>query len=117
MLERIPDYEVRITPVSRLVSVFFGDQLLAQTRAPLLVEETRHNPVYYFPRQDVRLSLFGRTDHRTYCPFKGDASYWQIPGEPDLDNVAWSYETPYPEVAPLKDHVAFYTDRVTLRAG
>lgn len=111
ILEKIPDYAVEISPAGKTVTVSVGDQVIASTSDALLVRETRHNDVYYLHRQDVDMSAFVATEHSTYCPFKGHASYWSI-GE--LDNVVWSYEDPYPEVASLKDCLSFYTDRVTL---
>ena len=58
------------------------------------------------------MDLLRRTTHTTYCPFKGHACYWSLKDEPQMENVVWSYEGPYPEVAELKDYVSFYTDRV-----
>ncbi|HKD21149.1 MAG TPA: DUF427 domain-containing protein, partial [Rhizomicrobium sp.] len=69
--------------------------------------------VQYIPRKDVDMSLLARTDHATYCPYKGDCSYYSIgAGGPRSANAVWSYEAPYPAVAQIKDYVAFYPDRV-----
>jgi len=69
--------------------------------------------VQYIPRKDVDMPLLERTDHQTYCPCKGDCTYYSIPlgGERSV-NAVWTYEAPYAAVAAIKDHVAFYPDRV-----
>jgi len=79
----------------------------------LTLREARYPAVQYIPRRDVDRTLLQRTDHATYCPYKGDAAYFSIPvgGERSVDAV-WTYETPYPAVADIKDHLAFYPDRV-----
>src|SRR5205814_2126605 len=70
-------------------------------------------PVYYFPRADVRMDLFEPTDHQTFCPYKGKASYWTVKiGNRVAENAVWGYPDPYDEVTQLKDFVAFYWDRV-----
>lgn len=109
ILERIPDYEVAISQSPKKITVTVGDQIIAESSKALLIEETRHSDVYYLPREDVNLSMLTPTDHSTYCPFKGQASYFSYG---DLENVVWSYEDPYPEVSELKDYLSFYTDRV-----
>ena len=59
------------------------------------------------------MSLLTRTAHVTYCPYKGDCSYYTIPaGGERASNAVWSYETPYPAVAAIKGHFAFYRNRV-----
>ncbi|MGD8418165.1 MAG: DUF427 domain-containing protein [Pseudomonadales bacterium] len=110
-----PDYEVRITPTDDHVRVLAGDTVIADTRQPLKVTETRHHPVWYVPLADVADGQISRTTHTSYCPFKGHASYWNVQtGNGVLENVLWGYLEPYTECLPLADHVAFYTDRVTL---
>ena len=111
ILERIPDYAVAISPAAQRIRVSYQGQVIAESRAALLVEETRHAPVYYLPRADAEMQRFERTDLSTYCPFKGHACYWRM-GE--LENFVWSYEAPYPEVADLMDYLSFYTDQVEL---
>ena len=109
--ERQPD--CRLDPSSEHVRVRLGGELIADSRRTLVVRETKHDPVVYFPREDVRLDLLERTEHTTFCPFKGDACYWSIrAGDRVEENAVWSYEDPFPEVAGLKDYVSFYPDRV-----
>jgi uncharacterized protein (DUF427 family) len=92
-------------------TVFNGETLADSTRVRLL-RETGHVPVYYFPREDLRLDLLTASDHRTFCPFKGEASYWHVTvGECRVGNAVWSYEAPFDEVAQIKDHMAIYWDK------
>ncbi|MCB1691722.1 MAG: DUF427 domain-containing protein [Pseudomonadales bacterium] len=115
ILERIPDYEVAMLPASGTVSVKLGDQEIARSSSALLVKETRHADVFYLPREDVDMSCLARTDHTTYCPFKGHASYWTASAGGGVEpNVVWSYEDPYPEVIELKDYLSFYPDRTEI---
>ena len=115
VLERVPDYAVGISPAVGKVTVTCKGEVVAESEAALLIEETRHAPVFYLPRADVRMGLLERSDHSTYCPFKGHASYWSLEVNQQVEeNLVWSYEEPYPEVAGLKDHMAFYSDRATV---
>jgi uncharacterized protein (DUF427 family) len=114
---RKPDYRVDLVPESRRVRVTFGGVVIADSTDTLRVEETGHGPVHYFPEKDVRMDLLRPTDHRTHCPFKGDASYWPIEtaggGEPRRsENAVWGYRTPFDEVKGLTGYYAFYGNRV-----
>ena len=106
-----PDYRVDILARRNLVRAWFDGKVLAETTRPLLVDEQDHGLVFYFPRDDVRMERLQPTDTRTRCPYKGEASYWRVDAEGG-DDVAWSYEDPYPEVERLRGCVAFYQDRV-----
>lgn len=113
-----PNYQVSIEPCGDHVRLLVGDICIADSRHPLKVEETRHHPVWYLPLADVDNSVIEATEHSTYCPFKGQASYWTVEtSEQRLENSIWGYLTPYTECAPLQDHVAFYTDRFTLEVN
>jgi uncharacterized protein (DUF427 family) len=96
----------------------FGGTTIAESLAPLRVEETDHNPVYYLPEKDLRLDLLRRTEHHTRCPYKGEASYWtiEVPGDAGSvhrsENAVWAYLSPYDEVAGLSGYYAFYPNRV-----
>ena len=93
--------------------VVFGGETIAETTNAVVLKEGPIPPVFYVPRADVRQDVLIRTEHTTYCPFKGDASYWTIRvGDHEADNAVWSYEAPYDQVAVIKDHMAFYTDRM-----
>ena len=96
----------------RVRVVFAGETIVDTTRARLL-HETGIPPVHYFPLSDVRTDLLHRSDHRTHCPFKGDASYWSIVVDGRrAEDAVWGYEDPLPERADIGGHVAIYRDRV-----
>jgi uncharacterized protein (DUF427 family) len=102
-----------LEPSPRRVRVAFNGETIADSTNAHLLFETRHLPVYYFPRADVRLDLLSPTEHHTYCPYKGTASYWTIRvGDRNAENAVWGYPDPYDEVPALGDFVAFYWDRV-----
>ena len=108
-----PDHPISIQRNSARVVVSVAGQVIADTRNALTLREADYSPVQYIPGKDVDLSQLERTDHATYCPYKGDCNYYSIPagGEKSV-NAVWSYEDPYPAVAQIKEHVAFYPDRV-----
>lgn len=115
ILQPGPDHPITVEPSSEHVVVSLDGTTIADTRSALALREADYPPVYYVPLSDVDTSLLERTDHATYCPYKGDAGYYSIPsGGERLVNAVWTYETPYPPVAAIKDHVAFYPDRVTI---
>lgn len=115
ILQPGPDHPITVEPSSAHVVVSVDGKTVADTRSALTLREADYPPVYYVPLSDVDTSLLERTDHATYCPYKGDAGYYSIPtGGERLVNAVWTYETPYPPVAQIKDHVAFYPDRVTI---
>ncbi len=110
---KFPDYRVDLDPSTTRVRVTFGGEVVADSDRTLVVRETKHAPVVYFPREDVRFDLLEPTSHTTFCPFKGEASYWTLRvGDRVEENVIWSYADPFDEVAGLKDYVSFYADRV-----
>jgi uncharacterized protein (DUF427 family) len=113
LYHRHPDYEVRLDASPTRRHARFAGETVADSAEALVVRETKHDPVVYFPRKDVRFDLLERTDHHTFCPFKGEASYWTLRvGERVAENAVWGYEDPFEEVAALADYVAFYPDRV-----
>ncbi len=111
-----PDYRVDILARRNRVTVSVGDQLLADSRRCLLVDEQDHGLVFYFPPDDVRLDLFVPDDRTSVCPFKGLATYRRLDRSQE-DVVVWSYERPFPEVARLTGYVAFFQDVVDLKVG
>jgi uncharacterized protein (DUF427 family) len=110
---RKPDYRIALKPAGRRMRILLGCAVLAESDGALVMREGDYAPVYYFPRADVKLDAMTRTDHNTFCPFKGKASYWTAGGE---ENVAWSYEAPFDEMAEIRECVAFYGDKVEIRA-
>jgi uncharacterized protein (DUF427 family) len=108
-----PDHPITVKPNRERVLVRVGGALVADTSEALILQEASYPPVQYIPRKDVDMKLLQRTEHSSYCPFKGDASYYSIPsgGEKSV-NAVWSYENPYPAVGQIKEYVAFYPSRV-----
>jgi uncharacterized protein (DUF427 family) len=108
-----PDHPITITRNSKRVVVSLGGRVSADTNDALTLKEAAYPAVLYIPRKDLDMTLLERTDHATYCPYKGDAAYFSIPsGGARSVNAVWTYEAPYDAVAAIKDHVAFYPDRV-----
>ncbi len=108
-----PDHPITIAANPLRVVVSVAGRIVADTRDALTLREAGYRAVQYIPRKDVDMSLLQRTDHTTYCPYKGDCAYYSIPaGGARSVNAVWTYETPYAAVAGIKDHVAFYPDRV-----
>ena len=108
-----PRYRVRYEPSPRRVRVVFNGVDVADSRRAVIQRETRLAPAYYLPREDVRMDLMTRTDYRTHCPFKGDASYWTLRVDDAVaENAVWSYEDPLPEAEPVRNFVAFYRNRM-----
>jgi len=108
-----PDHPITIAPNPARVVVTLAGRVIADTRKALSLREASYPPVNYIPRADVDMALLERTDHATYCPYKGECAYYSIPlGGSRSVNAVWSYEAPYAAVASIKDHLAFYPDRV-----
>lgn len=108
-----PDHPITIEDKHAHVTVTVAGKVIADTREALSLKEASYPAVLYIPRKDVDMSALGRTDHTTYCPYKGDCSYYSIPagGERSV-NAIWTYENPYPSVGRIKGYMAFYPDRV-----
>ena len=108
-----PDHPITITPNPRHVRVTFAGNVIAETDRALTLQEASYRPVLYIPREDARMALLTRTAHATHCPYKGDASYFTVEaGGRRSENAVWSYESPYPAMAEITGHLAFYPDRV-----
>jgi uncharacterized protein (DUF427 family) len=114
VLQPGPDHPITVQPATSRVVVTVDGKTVADTRSALTLREADYPPMYYLPLSDVDTSLLEHTDHSTYCPYKGEAGYYSIPsaGERGV-NAVWVYEAPYAAVAEIKDHVAFYPDRVS----
>jgi uncharacterized protein (DUF427 family) len=108
-----PDHPISIQRNAARVLVSAAGRVVADTRNALTLREADYPAVQYIPREDVDFSQLERTDHATYCPYKGECNYYTIPagGEKSV-NAVWSYEDPYPAVAQIKGYVAFYPDKV-----
>ena len=108
-----PDHPITLSENLTRVVVMAGGRVIADTRAAVTLREANYPTVQYIPREDVDMSQLVRTDHTTYCPFKGDCAYYSIPARgPRSTNAVWTYESPYPAVIQIKDHLAFYPNRV-----
>jgi uncharacterized protein (DUF427 family) len=108
-----PDHPIAIEPNAKRVTVTLAGKTIADSRRALTLREASYPAVQYIPREDVDMTLLVRTEHSSYCPYKGDASYYSLPagGERSV-NAVWTYETAYDSVAQIAGHVAFYPDRV-----
>ncbi len=108
-----PDHPISIVANPSRVVVRVGQKMIADTRNALTLREASYPPVQYIPRADVDMAALARSEHTSYCPYKGDASYYSIPAGGDRSrNAVWTYETPFEAMAQIKDYVAFYPDRV-----
>ena len=108
-----PDHPITIERNPHRVVISVAGHVIADTQDALTLREATYPPVQYVPRKDVEMTLLERTGHATYCPYKGDASYFSIPsGGARSANAVWTYEAPYAAVALIKDHLAFYPDWV-----
>jgi uncharacterized protein (DUF427 family) len=108
-----PDHPISITDAGATVRVRVNGRVIAESSQALRLEEKEYPPVYYIPREDADMSLLVRTTHYTYCPYKGDCTYYSIPmGGAKSEFAVWTYEEPYEAVARIKDHLAFYPARV-----
>jgi uncharacterized protein (DUF427 family) len=108
-----PDHPISIEANPSRVVVTVGGQTIADTSEALTLREAGYAPVQYIPRRDVDMAALTRSEHTTYCPYKGDACYYSIPagGERSL-NAVWTYEAPFEAMAQIRDYVAFYPNRI-----
>src|ERR1700712_3085400 len=110
-----PDHPITITPENGRVVVRFGGAVIADTTHALELREASYPAVLYIPRGDARMDHYTRTVHSTHCPYKGDASYFTLSGGGQtVPNAVWSYETPFPAMERIKDHLAFYPQHVVI---
>jgi uncharacterized protein (DUF427 family) len=113
-----PDHPITITPTGSRVVVRAGDRMIADTEAALTLSEAGYRPVQYVPLADVDPTALLPSDTETYCPFKGEASYFTVAtASGEIKDAAWYYEFPFDAVGEIADHVAFYADRVELSVG
>lgn len=109
-----PDHPITVTPNAKHVVVTAGGKIVADTRNALTLQEANYPAVQYIPRGDADLAALDRSDYHSWCPYKGEASYFSIPGIDRGENAIWTYEEPHDAVAAIRDHLAFYPDRVTI---
>jgi uncharacterized protein (DUF427 family) len=112
-----PDHPITIRPAGTRVVARVGDEVIAETDAALALQEASYPEVLYVPLADVRPEVLRPSGTSTHCPYKGDASYYDLlAGGRELNDAVWFYREPYDAVAALAGHVAFYPDRVDVAA-
>jgi uncharacterized protein (DUF427 family) len=109
-----PSHRVATRPAGRRVLVRFKGEVIADSVNAVEMEEGTYPRVFYVPRADAKMDRLVKSSHKTYCPYKGDASYFSVKDGPE--NAVWSYETPYDEVVSIGEHLAFYPDKFEIRA-
>ncbi len=110
-----PDHPITITPTAARVVVGVNGVIVADTTSALTLQESTYPAVQYVPLADIDPALLKRTETSTYCPYKGDASYYTLTlPDGELTDVLWTYEKPYEAVEAIAGHAAFYTDRVEM---
>jgi uncharacterized protein (DUF427 family) len=113
-----PEHPITIEPAGVRVVARVGAQIVADTTRALTMREASYPPVHYIPLEDVDQTLLTASATRTYCPYKGDVSYYGIAAaDGERADAVWSYREPYDAVADIAGHVAFYTDRVDVVVG
>ncbi|HEY4078023.1 MAG TPA: DUF427 domain-containing protein [Rhizomicrobium sp.] len=112
-IQKIPgsDHPITIVHAPRRVIIRHHGKVIADSRLALTLTEATYHPVHYIPRGDADMATLMHSDHTTYCPYKGDCSYFSLP---DAANAVWTYEQPYAAVTQIKDHLAFYPDKVEI---
>ncbi len=108
-----PDHPITMTTNAARVRVTLGGAVIADSARAVRLQEAAYPPVFYIPREDANMALLTRTTLSTHCPYKGDASYYTIEaGGRTAKDAVWSYETPFPAMAEIAGHLAFYPNRV-----
>jgi uncharacterized protein (DUF427 family) len=108
-----PDHPISIEANPSRILVTVGGKVIADTSNALTLREASYPAVQYIPRRDVDMAALTRSEHTTFCPYKGEASYYSIPAGGDRSiNAVWTYETPFEAMKQIKEYVAFYPDRV-----
>lgn len=114
VLQPTADHPITITPTGRHVTVRVNGEVVAESDDALTLQESAYPAVQYLPLADVVSSALTRSDTTTYCPYKGEANYYNVGS---LDDVIWTYEQPYPAVADIAGRVAFYSDKADVSVG
>jgi uncharacterized protein (DUF427 family) len=106
------DHPITVEPTGRHVTVRVRGEVVAESDAALTLQESTYPAVQYIPLTDVVGTALSRSESTTYCPYKGEANYYHVTAAGDtVDDVIWTYEQPYPAVAAIAGHVAFYADK------
>ena len=116
--QRNPGRRITVEPFNGVVVVTFSDAIVASTGDALVLREEDYPPVFYVPFKDIYFEFLDRTDTHTHCPYKGDASYWGVTASGNaMKDIMWAYESPYDEMLRIKDHGAFYPNKVRIEAN
>ena len=107
-----PEHTISVEPLAKHVTVKANGAVLASSDQAMLLKEHVYPPVIYIPFADIDFGKLAATDTSTHCPFKGDASYWSV--RDGATDAMWAYQNPYDEMSEIKDHGAFYPNRVTI---
>jgi uncharacterized protein (DUF427 family) len=108
-----PDHPITVEPNGKRVRVTFGGKVIAETARALRLSEAGYQPVFYVPRDDVDMTALTPSEHRTHCPYKGDASYFTLAANGKIsENAVWSYQAPFPAVGAIAGYLAFYRNKV-----
>ena len=112
VLEPTAEHPITVEPTGKHVTVRVNGEVVADTHDALTLQESTYPAVLYIPLDDVVADRLKPSDTETYCPFKGDASYYHVTaGDSTVDDAIWTYVKPYPAVAQIAGHVAFYPDK------
>jgi uncharacterized protein (DUF427 family) len=110
-----PDHPITISLNPNRIRISADGVVIAETRRALTLKEASYPAVQYIPREDAKLELLSRTSRTTHCPYKGDANYFSVnAGDKIIENSIWTYETPFPAMAEISGHLAFYPDKVKI---
>ena len=110
-----PDHPITIIANPKRVRITAGGVVIADSTHALVLKEASYPAVNYVPRGDANMALLQRSDRTTHCPYKGDASYFSILTDgKTIENSIWTYETPFPAMAEISGHLAFYPDKVRI---
>ena len=111
-----PDHPITVTANPKRLQVLYQGHVIVDSAKALTLQESTYPAAIYFPREDAEMSFFGRTDHTTHCPYKGDASYFSLNMDGHLaENAVWTYEQPYPAMESIRGLLAFYPNQVEIR--
>lgn len=112
-----PEHRITVTPFAGVVVVTYGDTVIASSERALALKEADYPVVLYIPFEDIYFDFLFPSETVTHCPFKGRASYWNVSASGSARNdVMWAYQAPYDEMAGIRDHGAFYPDKVRIEA-
>jgi len=118
VLQPTKEHPITISPTEAKVVVRVGDEVVAESTSALTLQESNYPAVQYLPVADVTSKLVGPTATTSYCPYKGDCSYYSIAtAGGEIADAIWTYQSPYPAVAEIAGHVAFYPNKVTITVG